>query len=105
MLDTNDQLRHIKKKISKSGIKITSNLVLRVNDLFKNIKKKIEKDNIFYIEADYIWGRKKKLFGWRSKIKDYSIILGAGIHVIDLVMWLLNKARSDYDRCKQNCYK
>ena len=88
---TPDQLRHIKKKISKSGIKITSNLVLRVNDLFKNIKKKIEKDNIFYIEADYIWGRKKKLFGWRSKIKDYSIILGAGIHVIDLVMWLLNK--------------
>jgi predicted dehydrogenase len=88
---TPNQLRHIKKKIYKSGIKITSNLVLRVNDLFKNIKKRIDKDKIFYIEADYIWGRKKKLFGWRSKIKDYSIILGAGIHVIDLVMWLLKK--------------
>ncbi len=85
------QLKHIKKKISKSGIKITSNLVLRVNDLFKNIKKQVKRDSIFYIEADYIWGRKKKLFGWRSRIKDYSIILGAGIHVIDLVMWLLKK--------------
>jgi predicted dehydrogenase len=88
---TVSQLRHIKKLISKSDLKITSNLVLRVNDLFMNIKKKVIKDKIFYIEADYIWGRKNKLFGWRSKIKDYSLILGAGIHVIDLVMWLLKK--------------
>ena len=85
------ELKHIKKLISNSNIKITSNLVLRVNDLFKNIKKKIKKDKIFYIEADYLWGRKNKLFGWRSKTKDYSLILGAGIHMIDLAMWMLNK--------------
>ena len=88
---TSSQLRHIKKLILNSDLKITSNLVLRVNDLFMNIKKKIKNDKIFYIEADYIWGRKKKLFGWRSKIDNYSLILGAGIHVIDLVMWLLGK--------------
>jgi len=85
------QLKKIKKLISGSNLKIMSNMVLRVNDLFTNIKKKISKDNIFYIEADYIWGRVNKLFGWRSKINDYSIILGAGIHVIDLVMWMINK--------------
>jgi len=85
------QLKNIKKLISNSNLKIMSNMVLRVNDLFSNIKKKISKDDIFYIEADYIWGRIKKLFGWRSNINDYSIILGAGIHVIDLVMWMLNK--------------
>ena len=85
------QLKHIKKLLAKSKVKITSNLVLRVNDLFVNIKKEIKRENIFYVEADYIWGRVKKLFGWRSKIPDYSIILGAGIHVIDLVMWLINK--------------
>ena len=88
---TLSQLRHIKKLLSNSNLKITSNLVLRVNDLFINIKKKVMKDKIFYIEADYIWGRKNKLFGWRSKIDNYSLILGAGIHVIDLVMWLLKK--------------
>ena len=88
---TLSQLKNIKKMISKSGLKITSNLVLRVNDLFMNIKKKVMRDKIFYIEADYIWGRKNKLFGWRSKIKNYSLILGAGIHVIDLVMWLVRK--------------
>ncbi len=85
------ELKHIKNLISNSNIKITSNLVLRVNDLFMNIKKKIKKDKIFYIEADYLWGRKNKLFGWRSKTKDYSLILGAGIHMIDLVMWFLDK--------------
>ena len=35
-------------------------------------------------------GQKKKLYGWRSNIKDYSITLGAGIHMIDLIMWLTN---------------
>ena len=85
------ELKYIKRLILKSNLKITSNLVLRVNDLFLDIKKKIKKENIFYLEADYIWGRKNKLYGWRSNIKDYSVLLGAGIHVIDLVMWLLNK--------------
>ena len=85
----NIQLKKIKSLLKvKKNLKITSNLVLRVNSLFKEFKKKIDNKKIFYIESDYIWGRKNKLFGWRSKIKDYSIILGAGIHVIDLVMWL-----------------
>ena len=70
-------------------IKIISNLVLRVNSLFNLIKKKIVKNNIYYIEADYIWGRPEKLLQWRSKINDYSITLGSGIHMIDLVIWIL----------------
>lgn len=69
-------------------IKLTSNLVLRTNSLFKDFKKRINKQKIFYIEGDYIWGRKEKLFGWRSKIKEYSLTLGAGIHIIDLINWL-----------------
>ena len=43
------------------------------------------------MEADYLWGRSKKLEGWRSKTKNYSVILGVFIHVIDLVMWIINK--------------
>ena len=64
--------------------------MLRVNSLFKDFKKKINKKDVFYIEADYIWGRKNKLFGWRSKLKNYSLKLGAAIHMIDLVLWLVN---------------
>ena len=86
------QLNQIKLLLKKKpNIKIISNLVLRANSLFINMKKQIKTDDIFYIEADYIWGRRQKLFQWRSKIKDYSITLGAGIHMIDLIMWILNK--------------
>ena len=74
----------------KPKIQITSNLVLRVNSLFSTLKKKIDPKKVFYIEADYIWGRIHKLYEWRSKVKNYSLTLGAGIHVIDLAMWLLN---------------
>lgn len=89
---TVEQLVKIKKKLNKNKkIKIISNMVLRENSLFKYFKKKIKSKKIYYIEGDYIWGRKHKLFEWRSKIKDYSITLGAGIHLIDLIMWLTKK--------------
>ena len=91
---TEKEFKIIKKKLySNPKIKITSNLVLRTLDIFTKLKKKINKKTIqkpYYIEADYLWGRKHKLFGWRSKIKNYSLIFGAAIHMIDLVMWLVN---------------
>lgn len=86
------ELKNIKKIfIKKKDLFFTSNLVLRENSLFKLIKKKINKNEVFYIEADYIWGRPHKLLQWRSKVKNYSITLGAAIHMIDLVNWLLEK--------------
>ncbi len=92
------QLKKIYKLFkANKKIKITSNLVLRVNSLFKKFKKKIDPKKIFYIEGDYIWGRKSKLFGWRSKLKDYSLTFGAGIHIIDLINWLTGlKPKSVY---------
>jgi len=72
--------------------KLSSNLVLRTNSRFE----KLRKDNaegkfgeVYYLEGDYFWGRKSKLFGWRAEMDYYSIILGAAVHMIDLVMWLL----------------
>ena len=83
------KIYNILKKNKK--IKIISNLVLRTENIFRKIKKEIDKNKLFYIEADYIWGRLHKLTnGWRSKTKDYSLIHGTAIHMIDLVMWLIN---------------
>lgn len=85
------QLKKIYKLIKKKkNIKMTSNLVLRTNSLFKSFKNRINNKKIFYIEADYIWGRYKKLLGWRSNVKEYSLTLGAAIHMIDLVCWLIS---------------
>ena len=83
------ELSELVDLLKKKRINLFSNLVLRVNSLFKKIKTIIKTDDISFIEADYVWGRKSKLFGWRSKTKDYSLTLGAAIHMIDLVMWML----------------
>ena len=72
-------------------IKILSNLVLRSSSLFELFKKKIISRDLIYAELDYNWGRLHKLYGWRSKTKNYSLILGASIHMIDLMMWFFNK--------------
>jgi len=93
------ELKKIKQVLkTKKNLKLTSNLVLRTEPIFREIKKIISKKNfgkINIIEADYIWARPWKLEGWRSDKKEYSIIHGAAIHMIDLVGWLLNKKPSE----------
>ena len=43
---------------------------------------------IYLIEAEYNYGRKHKLLsGWRAK-PDYSMLLGGGLHMLDLMFWL-----------------
>jgi predicted dehydrogenase len=74
--------------------KISSNFVLRTNPLFKRLKQDIQSGDlgqIFYIEADYLWGRISKLDGWRAEMGYYSIVHGAAIHMIDLIVWLLDE--------------
>ncbi len=92
---THNELKKIFKILKKKkSLKLTSNLVLRTEPMFKKIKKIISKKNfgnISIIEADYIWARPWKLDGWRSNLKDYSVIHGAAIHMIDLINWFLNK--------------
>jgi len=84
------QLKKIKQELKKKPqIKLISNLVLRENTLFKKVKSKINIKDVYHIDASYLWGRKEKLFEWRSKTKDYSLTLGAAIHILDLVCWML----------------
>ena len=74
-------------------IKLSANHVLRTNSRFKRFKADIadgKLGDIFYLEGDYYWGRRQKLFGWRAEMDFFSIILSAAIHMIDLIMWLLD---------------
>ena len=70
-------------------------MVLRSCPLFIKIRQKIEEKTmgeIYYLEADYLWGRKQKLIsGWRAEADFYSIIHGAAVHMIDLAVWLIGK--------------
>jgi len=83
------QAAHKKNK----GIRLSANHVLRTNSRFIRFKNDIqagEFGEVYFLEGDYYWGRLQKLFEWRSEMEFYSIILGAAIHMIDLVMWLLD---------------
>ena len=90
-----NQLQTIKKKIKKSNINLSCNFVLRENSQFKKIKaiqNRKAMGNIYFIEADYNYGRLHKITkGWRGRIPFYSVTHGGAIHMIDLVLWYLNE--------------
>lgn len=88
-----NEAKEIKKLLNAHPeIHLSSNLVLRTCPRFIRLKKAIqdgEMGNIYNIQADYLWGRIHKLLkGWRKDMNFYSIINGAAVHMVDLVLWL-----------------
>ena len=82
-------------KKNKNISKIRSNLILRTAPLFIWLKKKINSNyfgKIYSIDAEYLYGRLNKfLNGWRGKTHNYSPMSGGGVHMIDLVCWLIQE--------------
>ena len=76
-------------------LKLSSNFPLRTDSRFMLVRDKLrngELGEVFYLEADYLWGRAYKLTeGWRKELKFYSIVYGAAIHMIDLILWITGK--------------
>jgi len=74
------------------GLKLSSNMVLRTCPRFIRIRDVFhsgEMGRLFYIEGDYFWGRIYKLTqGWRKDMDFYSIVYGAALHMIDLILWI-----------------
>ncbi len=93
----------LSKNLFKSKVFLGTNFNLRSAKSFKVLKKKIMKKQlgkIFHVEAGYESGRLFKIKdGWRGKNKDYSLVHGGMIHMIDLVMWILNffEQKRDYE--------
>lgn len=90
---TSKEFNKINRKLKNAKISISSNLVLRTNSHFLNLKKKLKEfGKIYYFEGDYNYGRLVKITtGWRGKIPYYSVFLGGGIHLLDLIVWLKQK--------------
>lgn len=74
------------------ALRLSSNTVLRRSPRFRDLRGRIDRGelgDVFMIDADYNYGRLWKLTeGWRGGIKDYSVMLGGGVHIVDLAMWL-----------------
>ncbi len=78
-----------------SGCRISSNLILRESPRFIELKQQIESGDfgeIFCIEGDYLHEILWKITeGWRGAMDFYCTVYGGGIHLIDLMRWLIGQ--------------
>jgi predicted dehydrogenase len=78
---------------SHPEIRLSTNTILRRSKHFREIHQRItggDLGKIYHVEADYNYGRIEKIMsGWRGKISDYSVMLGGGIHMVDLLIWMV----------------
>jgi predicted dehydrogenase len=81
------------RAFADSGCKITSNLILRRSPRFREVKRLIEAGafgDIFYLEGDYLHQILWKITdGWRGRMPFYCTFYGGGIHLVDLMRWLM----------------
>lgn len=81
------------RALQDSGRLITSNLILRASPRFIQIREMIRRGefgDVFCIEGDYLHQILWKITeGWRGKMDFYCTVYGGGIHLIDLMRWLI----------------
>ncbi len=90
---TADELERIRAALdANASLHLASNLVLRGADLYRWLRDEIAAGafgEIYAFDGDYLYGRLHKITeGWRGDTDDYSVMLGGGIHMIDLMLWL-----------------
>jgi predicted dehydrogenase len=90
---TADELAQLRAKLdASSSLHLASNLVLRGADIYRWLRGEIASGafgDIYAFDGDYLYGRLHKITeGWRGDTDNYSVMLGGGIHMIDLMLWL-----------------
>jgi predicted dehydrogenase len=77
---------------ASGGLRLSTNTMLRLSPRFVWLRQAIGEGRlgtVYCVEADYVYGRLHKLTeGWRGRIPNYSVMLGGGIHLLDLVLWM-----------------
>jgi predicted dehydrogenase len=76
-----------------AGLRLGCNLILRRSPRFEGLRNMVragELGEVYQIDGAYNYGRLWKItHGWRGAIPQYSVTLGGGIHLLDLMMWML----------------
>ncbi|MEM7198453.1 MAG: Gfo/Idh/MocA family oxidoreductase, partial [Pseudomonadota bacterium] len=89
------ELERIIAAYQAQDLLLTSNLILRRSPRFIALKTLVTNGyfgNIFAIEGDYLHQILWKITqGWRGKMPFYCVTYGGGIHLIDLMRWLLGQ--------------
>jgi predicted dehydrogenase len=85
------ELRALKAAVAGRDVALASNLVLRAAPLYKWLREQIAAGNLgtaYGFDGDYLYGRLRKITeGWRKDVENYSVMLGGGVHLIDLMLW------------------
>lgn len=86
------ELAELKALAQKNHLKVGSNLVLRTAPAYRWLRKRIQEGGLgklYAFDGDYLYGRLHKITeGWRGGEEGYSVMLGGGIHLVDLMLWL-----------------
>jgi predicted dehydrogenase len=91
-----EELRSIQTAWDRCGRPfLSSNLVLRAAPLYAWLKHQIQNGTLgelYAIDGEYLYGRLHKITdGWRKDESGYSVLLGGGIHLADLMLWLTDQ--------------
>lgn len=87
------QLEAIRTQWKKAGgtLRLSTNHILRSAPLYRWLKERItagDLGHIYALDGEYLYGRLEKIIsGWRGEVVDYSVMLGGGIHMVDLMLW------------------
>jgi predicted dehydrogenase len=97
LCQTLEQARAIKAAWERheGRVKLDSNLVLRAAPLYRWLRDEVRAGtfgDVYAFTGEYLYGRIEKITqGWRKDVPDYSVMEGGGIHLIDLMMWVLGE--------------
>lgn len=73
-------------------LRLSSNLVLRGAPLYRWLRDQRVAGalgRVYAFDGDYLYGRLHKITdGWRRDVVDYSVMLGGGVHLVDLMLWI-----------------
>lgn len=89
---TRAELAAISDAWRKHDRHLASNLILRSVPLYRRVRELVRSGTLGRIYAfygDYLYGRLHKITdGWRADVDDYSVMLGGGVHLVDLMTWI-----------------
>jgi predicted dehydrogenase len=91
------ELKTIKEawKQRRGTVKLSSNLVLRAAPVYQWLRQKVRMGELgapYAFDGEYLYGRLEKItHGWRKDVADYSVMQGGGIHLVDLLLWMIGE--------------
>jgi predicted dehydrogenase len=90
---TSEEARRLSRALAEDPrLVLASNLVLRAAPLYRFAREQAAAGafgELYAFDGDYLYGRLEKITtGWRGEVVDYSVMLGGGVHLVDLMLWI-----------------